>query len=229
MFCTQCGAQLPDDSRFCSQCGAKIIPESAAQTRQAPQQNFQQQNYNPQQGYPQQGYQQGYPQQGYQQGYPQQPYPQQGYQQPYPQQGYQQPYPQAFNGPMAVGALVKDAGKMTRYNGKGAVGPITGQGQLQIFDDHLEFHKKYGDQRGYMLGPIVGGLVSWGGAKKNPTDVYYYRDLASVTKGKYAGMLASVVITQKDGKAFSFVPAERGFKTNEAAEEIARIISQYLR
>ena len=37
MFCTQCGAQLPDDSRFCSQCGAKIIPESAAQTRQAPQ------------------------------------------------------------------------------------------------------------------------------------------------------------------------------------------------
>ena len=196
MFCTQCGAQLPDDSRFCSQCGAKIIPESAAQTRQAPQQNYSQQ---------------------------------QSYQQPYPQQGYQQPYPQAFNGPMAVGALVKDAGKMTRYNGKGAVGPITGQGQLQIFDDHLEFHKKYGDQRGYMLGPIVGGLVSWGGAKKNPTDVYYYRDLASVTKGKYAGMLASVVITQKDGKAFSFVPAERGFKTNEAAEEIARIISQYLR
>ena len=195
MFCTQCGAQLPDDSRFCSQCGAKIIPESAAQTRQAPQQNYnQQQSY--QQPYPQQGYQQGYPQQGYQQGYPQQPYPQQGYQQPYPQQGYQQPYPQAFNGPMAVGALVKDAGKMTRYNGKGAVGPITGQGQLQIFDDHLEFHK---------------------------------RDLASVTKGKYAGMLASVVITQKDGKAFSFVPAERGFKTNEAAEEIARIISQYLR
>ena len=187
MFCTQCGAQLPDDSRFCSQCGAKIIPESAAQTRQAPQQNYSQ------------------------------------------QQSYQQPYPQAFNGPMAVGALVKDAGKMTRYNGKGAVGPITGQGQLQIFDDHLEFHKKYGDQRGYMLGPIVGGLVSWGGAKKNPTDVYYYRDLASVTKGKYAGMLASVVITQKDGKAFSFVPAEKGFKTNEAAEEIARIISQYLR
>ena len=118
MFCTQCGAQLPDDSRFCSQCGAKIIPESAAQTRQAPQQNYsQQQSY--QQPYPQQGYQQGYPQQGYQQGYPQQPYPQQGYQQPYPQQGYQQPYPQAFNGPMAVGALVKDAGKMTRYNGKG--------------------------------------------------------------------------------------------------------------
>ena len=191
MFCTQCGAQLPDDSRFCSQCGAKIIPESAAQTRQAPQQNYSQQ---------------------------------QSYQQPYPQG-----YPQAFNGPMAVGALVKDAGKMTRYNGKGAVGPITGQGQLQVFDDHLEFHKKYGDQRGYMLGPIVGGLVSWGGAKKNPTDVYYYRDLASVTKGKYAGMLASVVITQKDGKAFSFVPAERGFKTNEAAEEIARIISQYLR
>ena len=34
MFCTQCGAQLPDDSRFCSQCGAKIIPESAAQIRQ---------------------------------------------------------------------------------------------------------------------------------------------------------------------------------------------------
>ncbi len=231
MFCTQCGAKLPDDSRFCSQCGAKMVPESAAQTRQAPQQQdySQQQNYSQQQGYPQQGYpQQGYPQQGYpQQGYPQQGYPQQGYpQQGYPQQGYGQ---QAYYGrPMPTGAYVQDAGKMTRYNGKGVVGPITGQGQMQIYDDRLEFHKKYGDQRGYMLGPIIGGLVSFGGAKKNPTDVYYYRDLANVTMGKYAGMLSSVVIEQKDGKAFSFVPAERGFKTNKAAEEICRVISQYL-
>ncbi|WP_418742245.1 zinc-ribbon domain-containing protein, partial [Enorma massiliensis] len=24
MFCTQCGNQLPDDSRFCSRCGAPV-------------------------------------------------------------------------------------------------------------------------------------------------------------------------------------------------------------
>lgn len=31
MFCTQCGAKLPDDARFCTGCGAPVAPKAAAQ------------------------------------------------------------------------------------------------------------------------------------------------------------------------------------------------------
>ena len=72
MFCNNCGAQLPDGSKFCTACGATLAQDAAPQQPQQPG------GYQPQQG--------GYPQQP-QGGYPQQPggYPQQG---PYQQPGY---------------------------------------------------------------------------------------------------------------------------------------------
>lgn len=30
MFCSNCGAQLPDDAEFCSNCGQKIEPASTS-------------------------------------------------------------------------------------------------------------------------------------------------------------------------------------------------------
>ena len=35
MFCTQCGAQIPDDSRFCEQCGAAVSAEGQQQVQPA--------------------------------------------------------------------------------------------------------------------------------------------------------------------------------------------------
>lgn len=75
MFCSTCGAQLPDNTPVCPYCGTQL---------------------GAQQPYPQQGYQQTYQQpnqQQYQQNY-QQSYPQQGYQQPYQQPYAQRSYPQ---------------------------------------------------------------------------------------------------------------------------------------
>ena len=31
MFCSNCGAQLPDDAEFCSNCGQKIEPASTSE------------------------------------------------------------------------------------------------------------------------------------------------------------------------------------------------------
>lgn len=186
MFCTHCGAQLPEGSRFCSQCGTPVEPVTAAQpTYTAPV-------------------------------YPQQPV----YQQPV----YQQPVYQQPVGP--TGAFLMEGGKMSRYNGGGAVGAITGTGELNVYDDRLEFLKTSGDQRGYALGPVLGAVIAKNNAKKNPVDVYYFQDIASVRTGKYAGMMGTLVLELRTGKSVSFVPASS--KNKKIAQELCDLISRYL-
>ena len=174
MFCTNCGTQLPEGSRFCSNCGA---PQQAAQPV----------------------YQQA------------------------AQPVYQQP--PAYAPPMRTGALLMEANKVSRYNGAGAIGAITGTGDLYVYDDRLEFHKKSGDQRGYMLGPIIGAAMARNGAKKNPVDVYDYSDIASVRPGKYAGMMGTLVLELRGGKSVSFTLGKGGSKL---AESLCGVIAQYL-
>lgn len=97
MFCVNCGAQLPENSRFCNICGTDLSTRIAppAQGAATPTGFSQPQApvYNAPQGYPQgQGFgaPQGYPQQGFGQagGYAQPGFGQQG---GYPQQGFGQP------------------------------------------------------------------------------------------------------------------------------------------
>ncbi|MBO6054363.1 MAG: zinc ribbon domain-containing protein [Oscillospiraceae bacterium] len=196
MYCRNCGAQIPDDSRFCERCGT---PTGAVQAPQQP----------------------VYQQPQYQQPVYQQPQ----YQQPdYQQPQYQQPVYQ--QGPVVTGALLREAGKMSRYSGAKAIGTVTGTGDLFVYDDRLEFHKKTGDQRGYLLGPILGAAIAKNSAKKNPVDVYYYSDIAAVRTGKYAGLMGTLILDLRTGKSESFVPAKSGSK--ELAEELCALISQYL-
>ena len=215
MFCRFCGAQVPDDSRFCENCGAQLGAPAAAPGGQGA--------YNRQAAAP--AGQGGYAPQTSQGGFaPQGGYAPQGY-------GQQAPFAQQSRGmgpAAATGALLMDAGKMTRYNGKGAVGPVTGSGTLTVFDDRLEYAKTSGDQRGFMFGPIVGNLVMRNGIKNNPVDVYYFRDIAGVTTGKYAGLLSTLVVNLRDGKAVSFVPAGKGFKNGDMIQELCGLIQRYL-
>ena len=235
MFCRHCGANIPDDSRFCPQCGTQVLTGTAgtAGATGATGGAGWQQGYGQQQAgagpataptraaaAPQ--YQQGYGQQQASFGQAQAGYGQQ-------QTGAAPQYQQGFGQrAAATGALLLDAGKMTRYNGKGPIGPVTGSGTLCIYDDRIEYKKTSGDQRGYMLGPIIGNLIAREGARKNPVDVYYFRDIASVEQGKYAGTLATMVIHKKDGKAVSFVPGGRGFKTGDIVQKMCALVSQYL-
>ena len=83
-------------------------------------------------------------------------------------------------------------------------------------------------KRGFMFGPIVGNLVMRNGIKNNPVDVYYFRDIAGVTTGKYAGLLSTLVVNLRDGKAVSFVPAGKGFKNGDMIQELCGLIQRYL-
>ena len=159
-------------------------------------------------------------------GAPQQPV----YQQPQ-QPMYQQSAPpvygsqNAYAPPMPTGALLMEANKVSRYNGGGAIGAVTGTGDLYVYDDRLEFHKKSGDQRGYLLGPVLGAAIARGGAKKNPVDVYPFGDIAGVRTGKYAGLMGTLVLDLHSGKSVSFALGKGGAKL---AEELCGVISQFL-
>ena len=126
----------------------------------------------------------------------------------------------------ATRALLLTAEKVTRYSGGGAIGTVTGSGTLYVYDDRLEFFKKTGDQRSFLLGPLAGLALSMRDAKKNLVDTYYYGDIASARTGKYAGIMSTVVVTLRTGKSHSFTIGKGGA---EFAGEICSAISQYLR
>ena len=107
MFCPNCGAQIPDGTKFCTSCGASL--EATQQPQQQPQYQQPQQQYQQQPQYQQSSQQQYQQQSQYQQ--PQQQYQQQ-YQQPqyqqYQQSQYQQQYYQANSQPsVGFGEAIK--------------------------------------------------------------------------------------------------------------------------
>ena len=196
MFCRNCGAQIPDDSRFCPTCGT---PMAAAPSPQ------------------------GYAQPQVSQPVYQQPaYQQPVYQQPMQQPVYQQPvYGQPMGGPAyATGQMIKEAGKYTRYMGDKAIGVVTGQGSLIVYDDRLEFYKTSGSQAGFALNPIVGLAMQHADKKKHPVDTYFYRELKGVRNGKYSGLIPTLILDQSNGKSVSFAKAAGGMDPKELADLI---------
>jgi hypothetical protein len=205
MYCRNCGTKLPDDSRFCRACGT---PTSVGEVT-----GFQEIQPNPQERHEQPFFfvppelRQDFPARG-------------DWQPEYGQPGVSRP-----GTPPVTGALLGQAERVSRYNGDGPIGPVTGSGNLYVYDDRVEFEKKSGDQRGYMLGPLVGAVVARNSAKKNPVDVYEFRDLIQVRTGKYAGMMGTLVLELGDRKKVSFVIGRGG---KELAEELCGLINQYL-
>ncbi len=136
-------------------------------------------------------------------------YSQQPVQQVQQPQPAPQPQPVYQSAPVyaaQTGALRKEAGGVSSYAGDKAIGTITGTGDLFIYDNRIEYHKKSGSQTGYMLGPVVGAVLSKRDAKKNPVDTYPFNQLRAVRTGKYAGMKKTLVLELSNGKCISFVP-----------------------
>ena len=207
MFCRNCGTQLPEGSRFCPLCGTPVadITPAGGMTPAG------------------QGYAQPVTPQPVQPPIYQQPVQQPVYQQPvYQQPVYQQPM---GGGAYATGAMLRDAGKYTRYMGDKAIGVVSGQGKLVVYDDRLEFYKTSGNQAGFAINPIVGLALAANDKKKNPVDTYFYRDIKGVRNGKYSGMIPTLILDQKSGKSVSFAKASGGMDPKELAE----LIRPYLR
>ena len=60
--------------------------------------------------------------------------------------------------------------------------------------------------------------------EKNPVDIYELRDIREVRTGKYAGLMGTLILELKNGKAVSFVPASK----KAGAAGMCELIRQYL-
>ena len=154
------------------------------------------------------------------------------YAQPVQQPVYREPQRQVrpsaprAQAPRQSGALLVDVGRVSSYKGAKAIGTVTGTGDLYIYDDRLEYHKKTGSQSGYMMGPIIGAALMINDAKKNPVDIIPFHEIADVKTGKYAGLMGTLIVELRNGKAISFVPSKK--KPGNDPAEMCRLISSYL-
>ena len=137
---------------------------------------------------------------------------------------YTQPV-QAQQIPLQVqGNLILEAGQFTRYMGDKAIGVVTGQGFVDVYDDRIEFRKTSGEQWGYAANPIVGVLVAKHDKKKHPMDTYYFRNLKSIKSGKYSGMIPTFILEFKSGKPISFAKTAK----SKAPSEVIEIVKRYI-
>jgi hypothetical protein len=126
--------------------------------------------------------------------------------------------------PTVQGNLILEAGQFTRYMGDKAIGVVTGQGFVDVYDDRIEFRKTSGEQWGYAANPIVGVLVAKHDKKKHPMDTYYFRDLKSIKAGKYSGMIPTFILEFKSGKPISFAKTAKSRTPAEVIEIVKRYV-----
>ena len=96
---------------------------------------------------------------------------------------------------------------MSMYNGTGGIAKATGK--LIVYTDRIEFEKKFGSAIGNAFGPI-GMLAARSSARKNGAfDVYYYRDVAAVSRGSVM-LCPAFTLRFKDGRVITFAGAAMG-------------------
>ncbi len=203
MFCINCGAQLPDGSKFCDMCGTKQIDRSApAQSYSQPVPPVYSQPAQPQQNYAQ---------------------PQMNYSQPQsqPQMDYSQPKGFA---PQISGSLLLEAGEFTCFLGGGPIGVVQGQGFVDVYDDRIEFRKTSGAQWGFAANPIVGVLAAQHDKKKNPMVTYNYSDIKNIKSGKYSGMIPTFILEFNNGKSLSFAKTAK----SKQPQEVIDLVKSYI-
>ena len=93
--------------------------------------------------------------------------------------------------------------KLSRYKGDSKLGVAKATGLLNVFHDHLEFHKTMGSSGASVFG-LVGMAVSSSRAKKEPPVVFAMADVAGARNSKYMGAFPAMVLELKNGEQYTF-------------------------
>lgn len=119
------------------------------------------------------------------------------------------------------GALLRSVKLVSLYEGEPTVGIAKATGNLNIYDDRIEFAKKMGNSAVSMMG-VLGIAVA---AAKASDEIFEYRNLAGIRTGKYGGVYNTLVLTTTAGRTVSFVPAVPG---SGIPGEIVNLVQPYL-
>ncbi len=114
-----------------------------------------------------------------------------------------------------TGQLLRKMNLITKYYGEPTVGLANKVGTLSVYDNRVEFSKK----AGLSLAGTVSALA------KSEVEVYYLRDVFTITTGRYMGMYITLVLVMKNGNKISFCPSVPGSKDMEM---IATLLLRYL-
>ena len=106
------------------------------------------------------------------------------------------------------------------YTGEPKVGIAKATGTLNVYENRLEFVKKLGNSAGGAFGAIGMAVAANKAKKEGNIDTYHYKDIATVRKGTYGGMMPSIVITLQNGEKHSFVGTINGTAIKESIEII---------
>jgi hypothetical protein len=138
-----------------------------------------------------------------------------------------QPYdgaaPRGF-APEVNGTLLLEAGHFTCYAGGGPIGIVQGQGYVDVYDDRIEFRKTSGNQAGFAANPIIGVLAAQHDKKKNPKNVYFFRDIKNIKPGKYSGMIPTFILEFNKGKSLSFAKTAKAKDPKQVIDLVKRYI-----
>ena len=104
----------------------------------------------------------------------------------------------------STGRLLKTLKSMSMYRGEPTVGIAKATGELRIYDDHLEYLKKFGNAAAGMFG-AVGMIAAASKVKKeDPVEYFWYSTLSEVHEGRYGGVFHTLVVTDHSQQTVSF-------------------------
>jgi ribosomal protein L40E len=189
-FCTSCGAPLAPGASFCTECGIKVA--SSAQPVVQPPQQAAAPTIEP---VPQQVVTPPIE--------PVQTTTAQETPQPAPEQPQWQ-QPESAQVPPTGGKLLAEMTSAGFFEGlQSSFGFAESNGTLKVYDNRLEFHKKWGNAVGSMFG-AAGVAVARQGIKNDPVDIYPVSDIRKVYVGKYGGINNSLIVELKSKRTLTF-------------------------
>lgn len=123
-----------------------------------------------------------------------------------------------------TGRLLKTLKSMSMYRGEPTVGIAKATGELRIYDDHLEYLKKFGNAAAGMFG-AVGMIAAASKVKKeDPVEYFWYSTLSEVHEGRYGGVFHTLVVTDHSQQTVSFA----GMAGARDIQDAIALIRRYL-
>ncbi len=108
--------------------------------------------------------------------------------------------------PTPTGRLVSTLKMVSLYDGEPTLGIAKASGELNAYDNRIEFKKQMGNALGSTFG-LVGMMAARSSALKDGQLMTIpVGDIAEVHVGKYGALYNTLVVTKRDGTKMTFCP-----------------------